>query len=89
MWLMYFIFAIQNFSYTMVFYVFILQHLQKGDSEETDRRAQVHHAEVHEKHPYEKRLTERVLPLDHSVPAKLTGLAKFPQNALIQVSKYY
>nr|XP_056702452.1 dynein regulatory complex subunit 6 [Euleptes europaea] len=76
-----------------------ISHLQKRDIEETDGQTQVQDVEaVYEKHPTEKhptekrlterRLTERRLTIDNSVPAKLTGLAKLPQNALVKIFHY-
>ncbi|XP_077194195.1 F-box and leucine-rich repeat protein 13 isoform X2 [Paroedura picta] len=62
-----------------------VMHLRKGDIEETDKPAQVHHAEVHEKRHFERRLTERIQPLEHSTPTKHAGLPK-SQNALVQIN---
>ncbi|XP_054843773.1 LOW QUALITY PROTEIN: dynein regulatory complex subunit 6 [Eublepharis macularius] len=62
-----------------------IAHLQKVEIEETDNEVEVHHAEVHERHLPERRPTERIVPLDHNLPAKLTGLGKLPQRALVQI----
>lgn len=73
----------------MVCNVFLLQHLQTEDLEETDRQLQAHHAEVHEKRLYERRPTERMLYADRGASARLAGYARLPQNALVLVSKTF